>query len=342
MSADLAVWSVVTPTSVARLVERARALERRGVAGLFASQAYGPPWVPLAAAAGATERMLLASGIALAFVRSPVETALAAADMDRLTEGRFVLGLGAGVRSWHESIFGADYERPVARFRETIAVVRHVLSGLAAGDLQPFEGAFHRLSFAGYEPGPPPVRPDLPIWVAALRPAMIRVAGELGDGLLGHPAWSATWIREQVWKELRAAASGAGRDPDEVTVNLWTRVAIADDPVEAVGDAKPSVALYARLPQYAEYYEAHGFGEVARNLHELDRSGVSLPEQAAHVPDEMATEFVQVGEPTAVVEQVQRFAEGAASVCLLPPVGIPPERVRAYQRRINEAFLEPA
>src|SRR3990170_2244260 len=88
------------------LVAMAKQMEAMGMEGLFAPQVYGPPFVPLAAAAAVTERVRLASGIALAFVRSPFETAMAAIDLDRISGGRFTLGLGCSVRAWGEGVFG--------------------------------------------------------------------------------------------------------------------------------------------------------------------------------------------------------------------------------------------
>ncbi|KAA0237075.1 LLM class flavin-dependent oxidoreductase, partial [bacterium] len=95
-------WGTVTPMPGQMLVAQAQQLEAMGLEGVFAPQVYGPPWIPLATVAGATQRMKLASGIALAFARSPFETAVAAMDMDMVSNGRFVLGLGSSVRSWSE------------------------------------------------------------------------------------------------------------------------------------------------------------------------------------------------------------------------------------------------
>lgn len=105
-------WGVVAPMPAPVVTMQAKMAEDAGLEGLFAPQVYGPPFIPLAAAAAVTQRVRLASGIAIAFVRSPFETAMAAMDMDRLSNGRFTLGLGTSVQAWTDGFFGAEYGKP--------------------------------------------------------------------------------------------------------------------------------------------------------------------------------------------------------------------------------------
>ncbi|MDX1650232.1 MAG: LLM class flavin-dependent oxidoreductase, partial [Myxococcota bacterium] len=168
-------WSVLQPLPAPLLTQIAREAEARGVHGCFAPQVYGPPFLPLAVAAGVTERLQLASGIAIAAARSPFETAMAAIDMDRIAGGRFTLGLGASVLSWSRGIFGAPPHRPLAHLRETVEAVRHIVKGAHRG-LAPFEGEWYRADFAELQPTEPPLREEIPIWIAALRAPMVRMA----------------------------------------------------------------------------------------------------------------------------------------------------------------------
>src|SRR3989475_11761263 len=104
------MWGVITPAvPPGVLAGQAKMYEQAGLEGLFAPQVYGPPFVPLAAAAAVTTRVKLASGIALAFARSPFETAMAAIDLDRISGGRFPLGLGGGIHAWSEGVFGMPH-----------------------------------------------------------------------------------------------------------------------------------------------------------------------------------------------------------------------------------------
>ena len=110
---DRRYWSVVTPMPAEQLVAMARMAEDAGVHGLFAPQVYGPAWIPLATVAGVTKRVQLASGIAIASARSPFETATAAIDLDRISNGRFILGLGTSIQAWTEGVYGSTQRKPV-------------------------------------------------------------------------------------------------------------------------------------------------------------------------------------------------------------------------------------
>ena len=150
-------WGFVRPMPASLLVMLAKQAEDRGMQGLFAPQVYGPPFLPLATAAAVTERVQLASGIAIAATRSPFETAMAALDLDRISGGRFILGLGASVLAWSRGVFGAPEHKPLAHLRETVAAVRHIVSGAHKG-LEPFEGDYFRADFREFQPTEPPVR----------------------------------------------------------------------------------------------------------------------------------------------------------------------------------------
>ena len=127
---------------------RSDGLEAEGRYGVFAGQGAGPPWVPLAAAAAATERLRLGCSVAIAAARSPAETAFAALDLDRISGGRFVLGLGSSTRWMLRTNFGVELPRPLAHLRDVVALVRHVVRS-AQGGLAPFEGETFRIELGG-------------------------------------------------------------------------------------------------------------------------------------------------------------------------------------------------
>src|SRR3972149_2920271 len=155
-------WGFV-PANVpaAGLAGLAKSQENAGRDGLPAAQLYSTPFTPLAAAAVATSRVRLLSGIAFAFARSPYETALAAMDMDRISEGRFILGLGCSVRALSEEIYGMPYGKPLEHMREVIEIIRMVISKAHTGELDRYEGGYHRHDFSALTwlgPPPPPRR----------------------------------------------------------------------------------------------------------------------------------------------------------------------------------------
>jgi alkanesulfonate monooxygenase SsuD/methylene tetrahydromethanopterin reductase-like flavin-dependent oxidoreductase (luciferase family) len=327
-------WLMLPPSrSAARTVQAAREAEALGLEGVFSIQLASNPWVPLGAAAATTSTLRLGTGIALALARPPFETALAAIDLDHLSEGRFTLGLGTSVRSVHEEHYGVPYDPPVARLAEAVRIIKLVTSGEArrAGR---FDGRFHQLDFSRLALAKP-FRPNLPVWVAALREPLVRVAGELADGLVGHPSWSIDWALRQVRGPFADALAASGRTRDQVEVNLWHVVAPNPDVAESVRDAKRHVAIYAAIAQYQPYFAAHGFGREAGRLAEAAAAGER--DLVDLVPDEMARTFVVCGTPGEVADQLAPLWDVADSLCLQPPP-LGGEARRAYETRIAETF----
>jgi probable F420-dependent oxidoreductase len=331
-------WSVVTPLPAAVIAGQAQMLDAAGLEGLFAPQVYGPPFIPLAAAAAATTRMRLASGIAIAFVRSPVETAFAAMDMDRISSGRFTLGLGTSVKAWSEGAFGGTYGKPLEHMREVVEIVRMVNAKAHTGELTRYDGKYYHLDFSEMQASGPPVRDRVPIWIAALRGPLVSLAAEISDGVIGHYIWSVDWLRNKIPDYLKRGLDRAGKQRSDIEFNAWLAVAISNDRAEAINDARATVAFYAGIEQYEEFFAAHGFREEAKRLQE----GVKRKDYlgVAHlVPDEMAQTFVVCGTADEVRKRIEPAWEVVDSLTLAPPVyGIETSKVLAYAGAIAQTF----
>jgi alkanesulfonate monooxygenase SsuD/methylene tetrahydromethanopterin reductase-like flavin-dependent oxidoreductase (luciferase family) len=331
-------WGGVYAVLGARLPKVARQLEEQGRYGLFAGQNWGPPWVPLAAAAAVTERVQLGTSIAIAAARSPVETAFAALDLDRLSAGRFTLGLGSSTRWVTRSTFGVDVDRPVAHLRESVQVIRHVVANAHTG-LIPFSGEFFQIDFQGLDPTPRPARAEVPIWLGALQGAMTRLAGEVADGVIGHPLWGVDWWLGPIQEQLAAGAARSGRDVREVHQCVYLTVATAPDSAEAFADARRFVAAYAAIEQYEAFFAAQGFGEQAARIRDAytagDREGA-----ARWVDETMARAFVVYGSPDTVRAEVERAWAVGDSMLIAPPSwGLPVERIGFYTQQIQSVFF---
>ncbi|MFN8628423.1 MAG: LLM class flavin-dependent oxidoreductase [Candidatus Binatia bacterium] len=330
-------WGGVSPYLGERLPAVAQHYEAQGLYGLFAGQGWGPPWTALAAAAAVTRRLQLGSAIAIAGVRSPFETALVALDLDRISGGRFVLGMGTSTRWVTEGFFGAASDRPLARLRETVLAVRHVIHGAHRG-LQPFRGTWFKADFAGVPPQPPPVREHIPIWLGALGRQTTILAGEIADGVLGHPLWGIDWWLGPVQDHLRQGLKRSGRTLSGVHRCPYLTVLINSDRREAIRDAQRSIAGYAVFEQYNFFFDALGFGDVARRIQALSGQGAST-DAADAVPEAMVQALAVAGNADAVRQQVERVWQAAESIHLAPPVwGVPPERVAFYQKAIADTF----
>lgn len=338
---DKRYWGFVTAdVPVAVLTAQAKMQEDAGLEGLMAAQLYSTPFIPLAAAATATSRVRLLSGIALAFTRSPYETALAAIDMDRISGGRFTLGLGCSVRALSEEVYGMPYGRPLEHMREVVEVIRMVISKAHTGELEGYEGVYHRHDFRGLQwlAPPPPLRTDLPIWVAALRGPLVSLAAEIADGVMGHPIWSVPWATTRIPEALDRGLKRGGKQRSDIEFQVGLFVAVSSDRAEAINDARATVALYASAAQYEEYFAAHGFREEARRLQDAVQGGDY--QSAAHlVPDEMAETFVVCGTRDEVRKKIEPVWEVADSLLLVPPAyGLPPEKLMAYAGAIASTF----
>ena len=205
----LECWAPIGGGDAGAIGERAKQLEDRGYAGIVGNQVYGPPWASLAVAAASTSSLELETGIAMAFVRSPFETACAAIELDAISNGRFTLGLGTAPQTWTEDFFGQDFLQPISRIREVIEILRLVFESAAtnADSIPDYRGEHYQLSFAGLNPNFGPNARQVPIWVASLRERLCELAGECAEGVIGHSIWSRWWLVERALPAFHRGAA---------------------------------------------------------------------------------------------------------------------------------------
>ncbi len=334
------LWTVLESMPSREFERAVREAEDAGLQGIWIPQVFSPPFPAMAAAAMVSTRLKIGSGVALAFTRSPAETALSALEIDILSGGRTVLGLGTSIQVLNEKVHGAVYGKPLAHLREVVLLVRDVIERGHTGEVGAYEGRYHRQDLSGFRLGGPRVRKAIPIYLPALFEGSIRLAGEIGDGLAGHPVWSLRWVENEVPRLLAEGLTAAGRRREDFHVNLWSYVAIDADRRRAIDDARATLAFYSGIAQYERYFAAHGFGDAARGVVAAAAKGDLLAARAA-VPDEMVTTFMVAGTRDEVESRIDRLGRAADSLTLVPPgtAGtIPLERVRAYQQAIVETF----
>lgn len=332
-------WSIISPNMPAAMVaDVARQQESAGLTGTYSCQVYGPPFSALAAAATSTSRMNLATGIAIALTRSPFETAMAAIDLDHLSDGRFILGLGSSVKSWTGGIFGMPYKKPVAQLREAIEVIRKVIALSHTGALKQHQGTYYQFDFSELQPPPPPLRTQIPIWIAALRGPMTQLGAEIGDGVIGHPVWTVDWLREVIVNDIKKGLDRSRRQRSDIEVNTWLWTTPNTDRRQSIEDARAVVAFYAGVAQYEPFFAAHGYAEVCKKLQQGVQRG-SYKDVAHLVPDDMAERFVLAGRPDEVRRRLEPMWEFIDSVALLPPLyTLSQEEIQSYFRTIGETF----
>lgn len=315
----------------------ARTVEEHGFDSVWTAETSGSAFVQAALAAAATSRVRVGTAVALAFPRSPGIAALNAADLDELSGGRFVLGLGPQVRRVNEQRFSTRFDHPAPRMKEYARAVRAFLGGYF-GEEPRFRGRFYSVTMAPWPRMVPPPRRDVPIFFAAVNRGMLRAAGEVADGVLGHPMSSIRYVREVVLPSIAEGAARAGRSPARVELVQGVAVSISEDRELALREVKRQIGFYATTRTYTPVLALHGFEEVVPGLRRAyaARDADAL---AAGVPDAMADAFSLYGTPEEVREKADAF-DGLAGELLLggPWWRVEPARMLENYRLMLQAF----
>jgi probable F420-dependent oxidoreductase len=291
----------------------ARAAEDLGFAGLWTSETKHDAFLPLAIAANETREIDLGTSVAIAFSRSPMETAQTAWDLQDLSEGRFVLGLGTQVKAHITRRFSMPWERPAARLREYILAVRAIWESFQNEGPLEFEGEFYRhtLMTPFFNPGPINY-PEIPIYIAGVNTRLARLAGEICDGFHVHPFHSPEYVRRTVIPTIAEGARQADRDPGQVTLASSAFV-ITGENEERVTEQRESVrsqiSFYASTPTYRTVLEAHGWQDVGEELGKLARDK-RWNEMPALVTDEMLGAFSVEATPDEIGPALRERYEG--------------------------------
>jgi probable F420-dependent oxidoreductase len=323
---------------VSDLEYQAREAEAAGIECVWTPELFRSSITQATFLAARTERIAVGTGIAWAFTRSPFILAVSALDVDEISGGRFRLGLGAGVKRLNETWHGVDYGRPAPHLRETIEATRLVMARAGSGEPIRFEGEYHDLDIRGWVRPHPPARERVPIYTAAVREGMARMAGDVADGLIGHPMCSLRWLDEVLVANFEAGLSRSGRDRGELDFLPTVCCAISDDEEAAYDACRRTVCFYATVRTYMPLWEMHGFGDEAAAIGDAFRAG-DFAAMPTHVPDRMVDTYCAAGPLDKVSARVREVAERADGVFLMPPTYfISPEEIAAYQSRIVEAF----
>jgi probable F420-dependent oxidoreductase len=287
--------AVGDPSEVRGLARRA---EERGFDCLWVNETKHDPFVQLALAADATEKIGLGTSIALAFSRSPTTLAYTAWDLQRLSRGRMILGLGSQVRGHIERRFGMKWDPPAPKMRDEVLAIRSVWKSWQDDVGLNYAGRFFKLDLMTpfFSPGPI-ANPKIPIFVAGVNAGMCRVAGEVGDGLHAHPLHTVKYLKEVIYPALLEGAAKGGRKRSEITVaaSIFGAVGDTSQEIRSLKEAyREQISFYASTRSYRKVMELHGWGDVADRLRELSVKG-AWKKMPSEVPDEALDEFVVEG-----------------------------------------------
>ena len=289
-------------------IARAKRADELGFDSIYTTHITGRDSLTvLTAYAAATGRIRLGTGVLPIFSRTPASTAQTAATIDEYSGGRFVLGIGVSHKVTVENWFDAEITKPVTQMREYASIVKAILRGEPPPDGEFFNTKF---GFMGYPP-----RPELPVYIAALSPNMLRLAGEIGDGVM---LWlcSPEYIRDVVVPEVSKGRERAGKPLEGFDVVAAVPAALTDDRDAVLETMRGDLVTYMSLPFYRAMLERSGFGsEIAAFDEGMGAGDVERAKDG--ISDAMLTALSGVGSAEDVRAGIERYRDaGAVSPCV--------------------------
>ena len=296
MSLKLSTSLVVD--SLQDVADPARRIEELGFESLYVSERKHNPFLQLAVAAVSTSRIKLGPEVALAFPRNPMVLAYTAWDLQRASNGRFILGLGTQVKAHNERRFGLKWERPAAKLREYVLAIRAIWDHFQNGEELDFEGEFFRFNLMTpmFNPGPLDVPPP-PIFIGAVNPLNCRMAGEVADGFHCHGFHTARTLKANVIDNVQAGLDAAGRKRSDFTITAPVMAVMGGNRQELDTmreRVRSMIAFYGATSYYKSMFQAHKWDDTFERLLEKSRTGQwdRMPEE---ISDEMISEFAVEG-----------------------------------------------
>ena len=298
-----------SPAEIVELVTLAEAL---GYESAWVAEGHGgDQFAVLAACATQTSRILLGTAISSVFVRTAPTIAMAAASVDDLSAGRFILGLGSSHKVQVEAEHGVAYSKPLTRVRECLGLIRDLLRD---GQVR-FEGETIRSD--GFDLWFAPRRPEIPIYLSAVFPKMTELCGEIADGIILTRSTVATG--RPVRERLAAGAVRAGRDASRIAVTTLLPTAVAETRAEALAALRPGLAFYSGFfPRYNRMMAEHGFGEEAAAIAAAwSRGDRNAAERA--VSDAMIDATSIAGTPEQCRARIEDYRRSGIDLPILSP-----------------------
>ena len=307
--------------------------EADGYDGWFAFETQIDPFLACAIAAERTETIEIGTSIVVAFARNPMTVALQANDVQALSGGRFVLGLGSQIKPHITRRYSMPWSKPAARMREFVLAVRAIWKSWETDGQLDFEGDFytHTLMAPFFNPGPNP-HGNPRVMTAAVGPLMTEAAGEVADGVLLHGFSTERYVREATLPALERGWAKAGRSREgfEITAPAMVVAADTDEEIAAgVEEIKRQIAFYGSTPAYRPVLDLHGWGELQDELRAMTKRG-EWDRMAELIDDELVQTFAVVGRPDeAIAEIKRRYGDIATRITLQLPAERDEARWRA-------------
>ncbi len=297
----------------------ARTVQDAGFSGMLFTETSQVPWMQMAAAAMAAPELFFTTGIAVAFPRSPMVSAAVAYEFAANTDGRFRLGLGSQVKAHITRRYGAEFEHPAARLRDYVLAVKACFRAFNQEEKLSHEGEFYNLSLLPTDWAPKAHGHPMKVDISAVGPHMMKVAGEVADGIHVHPLHSMPYIQNRLLPGVAEGASLAGRDVSDIDLIIPVFACPGDTPQERaalVARAKRQIGFYGTTPNYAFQFDDLGFEGTTSKLREKMKVG-DVAAMADLITEEMLDAYAVVGTWDEMAGKLlDRYAGTAARVVM--------------------------
>jgi alkanesulfonate monooxygenase SsuD/methylene tetrahydromethanopterin reductase-like flavin-dependent oxidoreductase (luciferase family) len=321
---------------IADMVDYAQRAETAGYHSVWVPEFWRECFVPAAAIAMATSRIKIGSGISVAYLRSPALLGMTVANIDEVSQGRFIFGLGTGAfepnEYWHDV---RDQSRPLTRLREVAEIVSRVLAA-EPGQQVNYEG---RDVSTRYLPMFfKPLRSRVPLYLGSIKPRSLELAARTADGAVLGAMMSMKYLEEVVDPHLRKGARDAGRRPEDIDLGALVTTAIADDPAVAREMVRDDVATYLPFEGIADVFRVSGFADQQKAAAEAFLRN-DLDAVRAAVTDEMVDALTLSGTPDQVRAKLEELRQYLKLPILLgAAAALTPEEITRNTDRILETF----
>ncbi len=320
--------------SLDEVVASAKKAAEAGADSLWVTELWRDAFVPLAAIAGACNKVRIGSAVAT-FARAPMYTELSAMSLAEMTKGNFVLGLGTAPLEWNQNWHGVDYKKPATRMREYVECIRKMWT---ATPVQPisYKGEYFdvknyiRFLAAPYE--------NIPIYLAAVQPGMLQLAGSLADGLIANSLNTTKYFNEIVHPNIKIGLDKVGRSERDFELCSVKCCAVDNDAKQARQFAKHVIAFYSTVPYFDIVLDPMGFTEAKLTIREC-MARMDIPGMLDAVTDDMIDALVLAGTPDDVRKQLDKFEGMFETVMFLTPFfAVDPAQSKANHDAIIDTF----
>jgi probable F420-dependent oxidoreductase len=311
------------------VVESVADAEKAGYDGFWTAETNHDPFFPLVIAAEHSRDIELGTGIAVAFARNPMTLAQIGNDLQLLSKGRFLLGLGSQIKPHITKRFSMPWSSPAARMREFVLAMRAIWDTWANGTKLDFRGDFytHTLMTPFFDPGPNPYG-NPKVFLAAVGEKMTEVVGETCDGMLCHGFTTERYLREVTVPALDRGLAASGRTRADLELSLPAFIVTGTDEEQMAASAKgvrQQIAFYGSTPAYRPVLDLHGWGGLQEELNALSKQGEWV-EMGKLVTDDMLHTFAVVAEPSKVApELLARYGDLVDRVSFYAPYKSEPD-----------------